>query len=246
MQVLTKCMHQCNNQTIPFCPVARIDYLNQQFRFSPTIGHLRGMNKTLVDQKNFYRRSLPQLGPSDWQPNQEPKIACTSNPPMIQNHRNGRPPSHRKMRSRTGKGTSTGNPNKVPPGEKRSSHCPRSRPMGTQTGGQRNPPIKPHQKPRQSACCGAPREQPNQSCAHARILERHPIKQEKKGFFTPAAAITQPAPGQRRRDEQQYRPQRHRGGAGRRRGREREWRAGRVRTSDGTKRTDRRSIARRR
>jgi hypothetical protein len=42
-------------------------------------------------------------------------------------------------------------------------------------------------------------------------------------------------------------PQRHRGGAGRRRREGREWRAGRVRTSDGTKRTeDRRSIAHRR
>ena len=87
-------MHQCNNQAIPFCPVARIDYLNQQFRFPPTIGHLRGMNKTLVDQiKNLYRSSLPQLGPSDWQPNQEPKITWTIHPAMIHNHRNGRPPN---------------------------------------------------------------------------------------------------------------------------------------------------------
>ena len=43
-------MYQCNNKKNPFCPVARIDYLNHHLHFDPTIGDIDSslMNKTLA------------------------------------------------------------------------------------------------------------------------------------------------------------------------------------------------------
>lgn len=65
------------------------------------------------------------------------------------------------------------------------------RPMGPKREGKETP-NKPPPKTQQAGSSGAPRKQPNQSCAHATILERHPIKQKDKKRILHASSSNNP------------------------------------------------------
>ena len=101
-------MYQCNNKKNPFCPVARIDYLNHHLHFDPTIGDIDSslMNKTLaypltkISQiciGTAYRRSHRTIRNAI--KNQLVRAQGSIKP--AHNHRNARPQTPQKVRSRT-------------------------------------------------------------------------------------------------------------------------------------------------
>jgi hypothetical protein len=104
------------------------------------------------------------------------------------NHRNARPQTPTKD-AIADKARATGNPYKVHPPKKRTSHCPRSRRMGPEREGQERPQEKPTQNPKWSTA------QLTKPILRARDPGHpHPVNPY-DGSWQPPAPRTQPTPG---------------------------------------------------
>ena len=144
-------MYQCNNKKKnPFCPVARIDYLNHHLHFDPTIGDIDSslMNKTLaypltkISQiciGTAYRRSHRTIRNAIKNQHREAStlhiiIGMLAHKPH--------------KRCDRGQGTSGRESQQSPSSKEEKLALPKKPANGTQTGGgQEHPQEKTHPKP---------------------------------------------------------------------------------------------------